>query len=140
MNTQTLPEQSRPSGRLFVALGLAAGVLGIVAYLVQVSVLNRLSSPWYMPALATLGVGLVLVSLMRRRSIWRFLALGVALFVAVGTWGMLLGTPLPAYTGPLEVGKPFPAFRTVTAAGVPFTQQDLVGDTDSVLVFFRGRW
>ena len=48
-------------------------------------------------------------------------------------------TRLPEYEGPL-VGQPFPAFATVLADGTSFTKQQLPGDKDTVLVFFRGRW
>ena len=47
---------------------------------------------------------------------------------------------LPAYTGPVAAGRPFPAFATIRADGTPFTQSDLEGDQDTVMVFFRGRW
>jgi peroxiredoxin len=49
-------------------------------------------------------------------------------------------TRLPLYKGPVAMGRPFPAFATVRADGSPFTQRDLQGDKNSVLVFFRGRW
>ena len=63
----------RVRGLLFLLVGLAVTVLGIVAYSVQIS-LERLSAPWYMPALGTLGVLLVVISLCERRTVWRVLA------------------------------------------------------------------
>jgi hypothetical protein len=47
---------------------------------------------------------------------------------------------LPAYTGPVQEGKPFPAFATTWADGRPFTDADLRQSQPTVLVFFRGRW
>ena len=60
----------RLPGRLFVLLGLCLTFLGIAGYVVQIA-LGRLLAPWYMPALATLGVVLVVISLWERRTVWR---------------------------------------------------------------------
>ena len=129
----------RVRGLLFLLVGLAVTVLGIVAYSVQIS-LERLSAPWYMPALGTLGVLLVVISLCERRTVWRVLALLGIVFLAFAEWGTLFAFRLPAYAGPVAVGRPFPAFETERADGTPFTQTNLTGDRNSVLVFFRGRW
>jgi cytochrome oxidase Cu insertion factor (SCO1/SenC/PrrC family) len=120
-------------------LGPALAVLGIVGFVVQMSQ-QRLWAPWYMPALATLGVVLVAVSLWQRRTVWRILALVVVVLLAGAEWAMLYAMRLPPYTGPVAVGRPFPAFATTRADGTPFTQHDLEGDQSTVLVFFRGRW
>ncbi len=138
----TAPDQSgngRFRGLLFLLFGLAVTVLGIAAYAVQIS-FQRLSPPWYMPALGTLGVLLVVISLCDRRTVWRVLALLAVGFLAFAEWGMLLAFRLPAYAGPVAVGKPFPAFETARADGTPFTQTNLTGDRNNALVFFRGRW
>jgi hypothetical protein len=133
------PRAHRFHGRFLLVLGLCVAVLGVVAYVVQIS-LKRLTAPWYMPVLATLGVVLIVTSLREKRTVWRVLALlGVSLFAAA-EWGMLYAFRLPAYTGPIVVGKPFPKFETSRADGTPFTQADLAGDRNNVLVFFRGRW
>jgi peroxiredoxin len=47
---------------------------------------------------------------------------------------------LPPYAGPVAVGRPFPAFEARRADGKPFSQVDVTGDQQNVLVFFRGRW
>jgi len=47
---------------------------------------------------------------------------------------------LPAYNGPIAVGRPFPAFEARRADGTPFRQSDLIGDQHHAIVFFRGRW
>jgi hypothetical protein len=120
-------------------LGLGIAALGLIGYAVQLSV-QRLTAPWYMPAAATLGVALVLASLWQRRTVWRVLALVFVLLLAGAEWAFMLTTRLPAYAGPVAAGQPFPAFTTTRADGTPFTQGDLEGDQNTVLVFFRGRW
>jgi hypothetical protein len=111
----------------------------VIAYVVQLS-MHSLKAPWYVPGAATLGVVLVVVSLWQRRTVWRVLSLLFVVLLAGAAWMFMLGEPLPAYTGPVAAGKPFPAFETSRADATPFTQRDLEGDQDNVLVFFRGRW
>lgn len=101
---------------------------------------HHLKSPWYLPYATTLGVAFVAMSLWQVRTVWRVLALLLVLVVAAGAWMLILGTRLPPYTGPVAVGRPFPAFQTARADGTPFTESDLKGDKNSVMVFFRGRW
>ena len=101
---------------------------------------QRLTAPWYMPCAATLGAALLVVSLWRKRTVWRMLALLLVVLLAGAEWTFLLATRPPAYTGPVAEGRPFPAFATARADGTPFTQADLAGDKNNVLVFFRGRW
>jgi hypothetical protein len=138
MTTSTASAPRRSAGRLFLLLGLALAPLAVIAYVVQIS-MHRLTAPWYVPAAATLGVVLVVVSLWQRRTVWRILALLFVVLLAGAAWMMLLGEPLPPYTGPVAAGQPFPAFATIRANATPFTQHDLEGE-DNVLVFFRGRW
>ena len=120
-------------------LGLGLAVLGVVAYIVQFS-LERLIMPWYMPALGLLGVVLVVVSLLERRTVWRVLALLAVMLLTGAELAFLYAVRLPPYTGPIAVGRSFPAFEARRADGTPFTQRDLAGDQNNVLVFFRGRW
>jgi hypothetical protein len=129
----------RVGGRLFLLLGLGFALLGVAAYVVQVS-LQRLVTPWYMPALASLGVVLVAVSLFERRNVWRLLALSAVVLLAGAEWALLYALRLPPYTGPIVVGRPFPSFETTRADGTPFSQRDLAGDQNTLFVFFRGRW
>ncbi len=126
-------------GRRFLLLGLGLAVLGVAAFVVQMS-LKRLMAPWYMPALALVGVVLVVISLWERRNVWRVLALFAVVLLAGAECAGLYAVRLPAYTGPIAVGRPFPAFATLRSDGTPFTQRDLAGDLNNVLVFFRGRW
>ncbi|MFI5457721.1 MAG: hypothetical protein ACHRXM_19950 [Isosphaerales bacterium] len=139
MTSSSSPAPRRFGGRFFLLLGLGLAVLGVVAYVVQIS-LQRLTAPWYMPISASLGVVLVIFSLLDMRTVWRVLALLAVVLLAGAEWAFLLGTRLPPYTGPIAVGRPFPAFETRRADGTPFTQRDLAGDQTNVLVFFRGRW
>jgi hypothetical protein len=129
----------RLPGRLFLLLGPVLAVLGIAVYVVQFS-LQQLRAPWYMPALATLGVLLVALSLWERRSVWRVLALVVVVLLAGLEWAFMFAMRLPPYTGPIAEGRTFPAFVTARADGTPFSQKNLEGDQNTALVFFRGRW
>ena len=126
-------------GRILLLLGLGIAVLGVVAYIVQFS-RQRLTTPWYTPALASLGVVLVIISLLERRTVWRVLALLAVMLLTGAELALLYAMRLPPYTGPIAVGQPFPAFEVRRSDGSTFTQRDLAGDQNHVLVFFRGRW
>ncbi|HEV8061856.1 MAG TPA: hypothetical protein VGP68_18400 [Gemmataceae bacterium] len=130
---------SAKSGRSLLFLGLACTILGIGAYVLQVE-LHHLSTPWYLPLTALLGVGLVAFSLRKKRNFWRWSALLLVVCLTGFECTFLLATRLQPYAGPLKIGQPYPAFQTQRADGAPFTQADLHGDQDTVLVFFRGRW
>jgi hypothetical protein len=93
-----------------------------------------------MPILGTLGLVCLAIAFWQARSVWRVLALLLVLLLCGAEWAYLLKTRQPEYTGPLAGGQPFPAFAALRHDGTPFTQRDLHGDQDNVLVFFRGRW
>jgi hypothetical protein len=131
------PDRSR--GRFLLLSGLGLTVLGVAAYAVQLS-LRRLMFPWYMPALGLLGVALVALSLWRRRTAWRVLALLAVVLLSGAELAALQAMRLPPYAGPIAVGRPFPAFEARRTDGASFTQDDLSGDEHHVLVVFRGRW
>jgi hypothetical protein len=139
MTTSTAAVPRRYPGRLFLALGLACAALGVIGYVVQLSA-ERLFLPWYLPWSGTLGVFLLIVSLWQARTVWRVLALLLVMLFAGAEWMFIRAERLPPYTGPVAEGHPFPAFATVRADGTPFTEHDLEGEQNSVLVFFRGRW
>jgi hypothetical protein len=126
-------------GRVLLASGIGLAILGVIAYVIQIS-LRRLTAPWYMPVLATLGVILVVASLWERRTFWRVLTLIAVAPLAAGEWGMLYAFRLPPYRGPIALERPFPPFKTSRADGTPFSESDLAGSHKNVLVFFRGRW
>jgi hypothetical protein len=126
-------------GRVLLLVGAGLPVLALIAYAVQIMV-GRLTVPWYVPALASLGVVLVGSSLWKRPSLWRVLALIAVAVVAAGEWGLLFAFRLPRYTGPIVAERAFPGFETSRADGSVFSRSDLVGSRNNVLVFFRGRW
>jgi hypothetical protein len=99
-----------------------------------------LKTNWSAPVLGTLGAALIILALMRSRSIWRWTAAVVFTLLAGFWWLALVAMSLPPYTGPVKNGDTFPAFATTLADGSPFTQDDLKGDQNTVMVFFRGHW
>ena len=139
MNTSTTATRPQSGGRGLLALGLFLTIVGIVVYTSQV-LRGRLAAPWYMPLLASLGLVLVIVSLWYKRTIWRILALVLALLLTGGEWAFLLGLPTPPYPGPVQAGESLPTFTTTRADGTSFTRRDLEGSQNNVLVSFRGRW
>jgi hypothetical protein len=129
----------KSGGRLSLWLGILAAPLGIVAYMFQFNA-GKLTAPWYAPALATIGAALILVSLFRRFTAWRIVALLLVGALTGLEWWGFWAMMLPAYSGPLSQGKAFPEFAAARADGTPFTPDDLKGDQDTALVFFRGHW
>jgi hypothetical protein len=139
LNRTSVATRPHP-GRAYLALALLLAVAGPVLYAVQWQA-RALSTPWYVPILATLGVVLAVVALLRSRSVWRWVATVLLALFAAWVWVVLLvllGTP--AYTGHVKAGEPFPDFTSTLADGSPFDQKSLTGDQNTVLVFFRGRW
>ncbi len=136
-NVSAPPKQS---GRLLMWLGVVFAPLGIAGYALQMLGLRRLDAPWYVLALAGLGVVLVIVSLWSRFTIWRVAALlfvgGLAALEGLFFYNMRL----PEYKGPAVPGQPFPAFTAARDDGKEFTQADLKSDKDTAMVFFRGHW
>jgi hypothetical protein len=126
-------------GRAYLVLGLVLAALGIVGYATQLWA-QRLWTPWYLPIAGTLAVVCIVISLWKARTLWRVVVLVVVGLLAGAEWTMLAALRLPEYTGPVKDAQPFPAFATVRADGKAFTQRDLAGDHNDVLVFFRGRW
>jgi hypothetical protein len=142
MTTTTDPVAVRRTapGKLLAWLGLAVVVLGVAAYMVQVFVFHRLTTPWYVPIAASIGAGLLILSLVQARTVWRVLGVILCVLLAGLEWYFVVWlSKLPPYNGPVEAGKPFPAFTTTLADGSPLKQDDLAGKK-TVMVFFRGRW
>jgi hypothetical protein len=144
VNAPNIPTASaanpRARGRGYLWAGLGACLLGLALVFVQFS-LKHLFVPWYSPALATLGALLLLVSVVRRRSIPRVAALLLIVALAGFQWYALVSLmKLPDYAGPAQPGKQLPSFHTTFADGRPFTEADLQDGWRRALVFFRGRW
>jgi hypothetical protein len=130
----------RHPGRSLLLLGVFLAVAGPVLMILLMFAAKILITNWYAPLLGTLGVALIVLALIRSRSIWRWTALVIFTLLAGFQWWALFAMGLPAYTGPVKNGQTFPAFATTLADGSPFTQDDLRGDQNTVMVFFRGHW
>ena len=131
---------ARHPGRSLLLLGVLVAPTGPVLSILLMFAAKILITPWYAPLLGSLGLALIILALMRSRSIWRWTATVIfTLFVAFQWWA-LLAMRTPAYTGPVKAGQPLPAFATTLADGSAFTQADLQGDQSTVMVFFRGHW
>jgi hypothetical protein len=137
MNSPPVAKADR--SRLLLLAGLSLPALGLIAYSVQLYFI-RLIVPWYLPVLALLGIVLVGSSLWKRRTVWRALALAGVVLFASAELATLNRLRLPSYAGPVTVGRPFPAFEAKRPDGSVFTQNELIGDQNLALVFFRGRW
>lgn len=131
---------ARHPGRSLLLLGVLFVVAGPALLFVLMFGVKLLTTPWYAPVLGTVGVALILVALKRSRSIWRWtVAVLFTLFVGAQWWA-LYAMCTPAYTGPVKGGQPFPTFASTLADGAAFTQDDLKGDQNTVMVFYRGHW
>jgi hypothetical protein len=138
--TPARPASGGSSGRGYFWAGIGACLLGLALVVAQFS-LKRLGTPWYSPALATVGAVMLLAALARRWSIPRVVALVlIAGFAGLQWYFLVVLMKLPTYEGPARAGQPFPAFHSTLADGRPFTDADLRDGSRRVMVFFRGRW
>ncbi len=136
-----VPQASRSSGRAHFWAALSLCVVGIVFYVIQSNVLKQLVVPWYIPLMTTVGAALLVFSIVRRRTIVRFVALFLVVALAGFEWYALSElVRLPAYSGTAQVGLKLPPFSTTLADGKAFTERDLELGSTTVLVFYRGRW
>lgn len=127
-------------GQLLFWTGIGLFVLGVASAFVQYA-LKQLIVPWYAPILATVGVGLLLISCRQRPTIARFVGLGLVAVACAFEWYVLLVfTRMPQYTGPAQADHQVPAFTALRADGSPFTDADLKHGPPTALVFFRGHW
>jgi hypothetical protein len=102
---------------------------------------EKLITPWYLPALATLGVLCMAFSVWQRPGILR--TIGLVLFLALCgfEWFFVAhAIRTPEYTGPAQAGKKLPAFTAAKADGTVFSSSDLAAGTPSIALFFRGHW
>ena len=138
MNSTAVATPRKP-GRLYAWLGVCGALAGPVLYTFQM-VARIFTVPWYAPILAAVGLGLSVAALVKARSVWRFIGLAVCGLLAAIQWFLILSSGLPAYTGPATVGKTLPEFSATLADGTRFEPGDLVGEQNTAMVFFRGRW
>jgi hypothetical protein len=131
---------SRHPGRSLLLSGVFLAVAGPVVMIVLMFAAKILIAPWYAPLLGTFGVVLIVLALMRSHSFWRWTAVVIFTLLVGFQWYALLAMRTPAYTGPVKDGQPFPAFASTLADGSAFTQAELQGDQNTVMVFFRGHW
>src|SRR5438093_9090561 len=83
------PVQERSAGRGYLWLGIGLSLLGVALVIAQFA-LHQMIVPWYMPALTTLGVLLLLGSLAQRRSITRIVILVLIVGLAGFQWYFLI--------------------------------------------------
>jgi hypothetical protein len=138
--TVTPKVSAPPKPRPYFALGVMIFFLGIVTLVVQTFGLKRLIVPWYLPVLGTVGVALMVLSVVQRPKIWRMVVLTVFVLLTGFEWFGIISSKLPEYQGPAKVGATIPAFAATLADGSSFTDQDLKKETPTVLLFFRGHW
>ena len=130
----------RYPGRIYIGLGIVTALLGLFFYLYQLFN-SLLTTPWYLPVFGTVGLGLMVLALFMAWTRWRLVGVVLlGLFAGLEWYFILVFTVLPHYQGPVEEQDSFPAFRTTLSDGTPFTEKDLKGNKDTVMVFFRGRW
>lgn len=131
---------NRQPGRWLVWLGLFSCLIGPLLYGILIRE-KMLLVPWFAPILGTVGVVLLLLALLQARTISRIIVLIVVSLITAFEWFFLFSlSVLPTYAGPAVVGHPFPAFHTQLADGSPFTQDNLKGEQNTAMIFFRGRW
>jgi len=119
---------------------MLVALAGLAIYVALYNI-RVLVAPWYAPILASVGVALLLLALVRGRTIWRWAALVLFTLFAAAQWFLVLfALATPTYTGPVKSGQPFPEFTTTLADGSTFTQNDLKSDQNTVMVFYRGWW
>src|SRR5262249_58412652 len=110
-------EARRSSGRAALWLGIVLVLLGPALYMLQLQA-KILSVPWYVLALAGAGVVLLLLAVLRRRTVWRIAALVLfGLLAGAQAYFLLSLSKVPAYTRPVVVGAAFSAFTPSFAGG-----------------------
>jgi hypothetical protein len=139
MNDTSVAKPRRCVWPLFL-LGVLLCIAGPGLYAGQLA-LRHLWTPWYVPVLASAGVLLMLVSVLRRPGLVRVLGLLLFGLLCGLEWYFLgVASKSPPYAGPAIADQRVPPFAASRADGTAFTQENLSDGTSSVLVFFRGRW
>jgi hypothetical protein len=136
----TRPANSRARPWIFFLLGGLCFLVGPAIYAAQF-LQFRLTAPWFVPILATLGAFCMVLSVSQRRGVLRAVGLVVFSLVCGFEWFMMLIVfSTPTYAGPAQVGEKLPPFATTLADGTSFSDKDLQNGRPTVLLFFRGRW
>ena len=121
-------------------MGLALFLAGPILNAIEVTN-GRLTMPWYLPILASLGVLFMIASVWQRGGLLRISGLVIFAVLCGLIWFfVLVMSKVPNYTGPAQPGKKIPAFTTKLADGRTFSSDELEEGDRSVLLFFRGRW
>ena len=126
--------------RLLLWAGPLLCLVGIALFPIMMMA-GHLGLPWYTPALAILGTVCVVLALGAKKSAWRYVNLAFCSLLAVLTVFLVFFMPrLNPYAGPAKAGESFPPFTAKRADGTEFTQANLVGAQNTVIVFYRGKW
>jgi hypothetical protein len=121
-------------------IGVTLFLLGPILAFVQFGFMEKLTTPWQVPILASLGAICMLLSVLQRGGVMRIAGFFLFAFVSGFEWYMMLvGITTPAYTGP-TAGNPLPVFNAKLADGRAFANTDLANGQSSVMLFNRGRW
>src|SRR5260370_38712907 len=95
---------ARNPGRSLLLLGMFLAVAGYVLMMLLMFAAKILITPWYAPLLGTLGVALIILALMRSRSIWRWSAAVLFSLFAAAQWLSLFAIVFPDCTGLVKDG------------------------------------
>ena len=132
----TVPARRWP---LFVA-GILFFVLGPTINVAMI-LMGRLTTPWYVPILATLGVVLMVLSVVQRGGVLRSVGMLVFALLCGLEWYFIASViKTPEYVGPAQPGQKVPAFAAAYADGKMFSSKDLEDGSRTVLLFYRGHW
>src|SRR5260370_21572891 len=133
--TESAPARRRP----YFLLGMSIFFLGMIIYAVQIAT-KHLVEPWHVPILGTIGVLLMVVSVVQRPGILRIIGLLLFVVMAGMEWFMLLGSNLAPYAGPAKAGEKLPPFTATLADGSSFTNSKFQAGQPTALGFLLRQW
>src|SRR5579864_6419659 len=91
---------ARRPGRSWLLLGVLVAIAGPVVNILLMFAARILITPWYAPLLGTLGLALIILALLRSRSLWRWTSVVFVTLLVAFQWWVVLAMRTPAYTGP----------------------------------------